>query len=565
MVYRRFNLSYYSMIISVAPLAIFILSLINVKVKPVDSILNEIRASLNDYPLADFEYDKNCIGKYNGSIYTFPGSKRGCSCVEVDSYYYDQNGKYEVNPGECDTNQTRNGCKDLSSYPSQKLWNYKNDGKFCSKKYNANTELNGYLYYLNISVKENEKCQEGFKNCGKLDDMGNYLCFPKDDDCPVNEIIVSESQRPELVDYNVTSIKNTYFYYRNTANKSVITKLKVAEEKLCMDRTYFYTKYPQYILDNNFDLYGCRNKIEGELYSNSEDFVDKITKKSLYLNSPDIDIYFYNKSIFDYPFYSLEAEMILYTQRYIGYDKQCFIDNNVFDMNKSPFEENKIKEMNDYVSDTISKNKLIKWFSIICFILILIACAVFNLDKKDNTIFIWLWTLVCCCLYIWLAIPIYSNFRKIDKFKKFPLCGNKITNIKFDTYHSTANTLKTTSILSIIFLNLQLLFNIIIIVLRYTLQYVDDYNYEPENRKPLNQNYSSNIDYNKASEKSYYNNDSNKPPEEPYYNNFSNNKNNVNNENDPYYNSSDFNQNNHNRVSGVDNPTPYNYVGNSVY
>ena len=565
MVYRRFNLSYYSMIISVAPLAIFILSLINVKVKPVDSILNEIRASLNDYPLADFEYDKNCIGKYNGSIYTFPGSKRGCSCVEVDSYYYDQNGKYEVNPGECDTNQTRNGCKDLSSYPSQKLWNYKNDGKFCSKKYNANTELNGYLYYLNISVKENEKCQEGFKNCGKLDDMGNYLCFPKDDDCPVNEIIVSESQRPELVDYNVTSIKNTYFYYRNTANKSVITKLKVAEEKLCMDRTYFYTKYPQYILDNNFDLYGCRNKIEGELYSNSEDVVDKITKKSLYLNSPDIDIYFYNKSIFDYPFYSLEAEMILYTQRYIGYDKQCFIDNNVFDMNKSPFEENKIKEMNDYVSDTISKNKLIKWFSIICFILILIACAVFNLDKKDNTIFIWLWTLVCCCLYIWLAIPIYSNFRKIDKFKKFPLCGNKITNIKFDTYHSTANTLKTTSILSIIFLNLQLLFNIIIIVLRYTLQYVDDYNYEPENRKPLNQNYSSNIDYNKASEKSYYNNDSNKPPEEPYYNNFSNNKNNVNNENDPYYNSSDFNQNNHNKVSGVDNPTPYNYVGNSVY
>ena len=216
--------------------------------------------------------------------------------------------------------------------------------------------------------------------------------------------------------------------------------------------------------------------------------------------------------------------------------------------------------MNEYVDDSIDTNRYIKWFSVICFILILIICSVFNIDEEEHSWFLWFWTIGCCGIYIWLAIPVYNNFLKIDKFKKFPLCGNKITNIKFDTYHSTANTLKVTSILSIIFLNFQLLCNIVIIILRYTVQY-GDMDYEPQHREPFvnkNSHYSTNIDYNKPPEEPYYNNNNN-PPEQPYYSNPINN-----NGNDPYYNSSDFNQNN-NGVSGVDNPNPDYRAGYSNY
>jgi len=108
------------MLVAVGPLAIFILSLINVKVKPVASILNEIRASLNDYPLADFKYDPYCTDQYYSSLYTFPGSGKGCSCVEVTNYYYDQDGQYEVNSGKCSSNQTKNGCTNLPGFEPKK-------------------------------------------------------------------------------------------------------------------------------------------------------------------------------------------------------------------------------------------------------------------------------------------------------------------------------------------------------------------------------------------------------------------------------------------------------------
>jgi hypothetical protein len=146
------------------PLAVFILSQIIADVTPVDSILNEIRSSLNDYPIEDFSYNDDCGEKYTGSIYTFPGSVEGCSCINVERYYYQQIGYYQVNIGSCSRNQSYNGCTDIPSIPKEKLY-FWGDGKFCSKKYNTDEfKLKGYLHYLEYSVLENEECQEGYKN-----------------------------------------------------------------------------------------------------------------------------------------------------------------------------------------------------------------------------------------------------------------------------------------------------------------------------------------------------------------------------------------------------------------
>ena len=502
MALRRFNITYISMIIGIFPLLVFILSLINVKVNQETTILSEIKTSLNDYPLADFEYSELCPNtKYSGNLYLFPGFTKGCTCVGISRYYYDQSGQNEVNPGSCSTNQSLNGCKDIEKMQEKQI-DYWYQGKFCSKLYEkSESEFKGYLYFLNNSVLEGENCQIGYKKCGKLDDMGNYLCIKNEEDCPINDIIESNAIRPDLDNnYSYANIGNKYFYYTNSSNNSIITKLKVTEgDKLCIDKTYYYTEFPQYILDNNFKYYSCRNKIEGELYEKDFKPLDTIKKREFYLNS-NVDVISKYKEprtapYYSFPFYSLEANMSLYAKRYIGYNKECLKKHGAFDINKSPFNEDNINELNDIVKKTISKNDVVKWVSIIFFILEIFSCSVLNIDSEKYSCFIWFWAFINCVLYIPLAALLFTNMSNINKFKELPLCGDKILNKKIDFFHTSAKTLKITIILSIVFLHLQLVFIIAMILIRYLVQFV-------------------NVD------NTNYFIDKEKPPEEPYYNNY---------------------------------------------
>ena len=117
------------LITSFFPLIIFILSKINSNVEIVSTILEEISSSLNDYPISNLNYAEYCnVNEYNGYLFTFPGSVSGCSCANVQKYYYGQSGQNEVTPGICSTNQTLNGCDNIKEIPSMKLdaWNKKN-------------------------------------------------------------------------------------------------------------------------------------------------------------------------------------------------------------------------------------------------------------------------------------------------------------------------------------------------------------------------------------------------------------------------------------------------------
>ena len=497
--YRRFNITYYSMLIALFPLVVFILSAINKKVVSLSPFLDEILSSLNDYPLSEFEYSQNDNNpdKYNGVLYTFPGSKIGCTCVNVTRYYYDQSGQKEVNPGSCSINKTRNGCENIAPKEPKKLYKWEN-GIFYSKKYDTSElSLKGYLHFLNSSVSENEECQNGYKKCGKLDDMGNYLCVPESEECPINDIKVKNGRSAELEaqNYYYSNISgDKYFYYTNNSNNPVISKLKVTEGKLCMDRTYIHTDYPQYILDNNFQNYGCKHKIDGKLYESNFEVLDTSKKADLYKNS-DLNINrIYEKWYYDFPLHSLEAEMTLYPQRYIGFKKNCLKKNGAFSSGKFPFSEENLKEKDRIMENTLFYNKYTLWFSIISFILEILSCATFNIDSESNRFLIWIWAFVNLLFYMSMSIPLYLNIKNISKFEDLPTCGGKITNLKIDFYNSAEKKLKTTIILSIIFANLQILFIIGIVFIKKYVQFIDG------------PNFSTNINYNAPPEKPYYNN-----------------------------------------------------------
>ena len=553
MAYRRFNITYISMIIGIFPLGIFILSAINVKLNSVSTILEEISSSLNDYPISHLNYSENCNNnEYNGNLFTFPGSVEGCTCTHVYNYPRDQDGKFEVNPGKCDYNQSANGCLDVKDFPAKKLdaWNNK---RFCCKLYDTSgSGFKGYLYFLNNSVLENEECKSGYKKCGKLDDMGNYLCFPENEDCPINDIISSRTRREDLENKNysfITVNENKYLYYSNQeVNKSVISKFKVVEGKLCADRTYVHTDYPQYILDKQFAYYGCRHKINDQLY---EDYVelDSMSKGDFYKNS-GLDLntdQLYKPFYFEYPFYSLEANVSLYTQRYIGYNKKCLMENGALNLENSAFNEEKIDEMDQVITNTLHVNDFTKWFSIVFIVVEIFSCGIFPIDTEDTALWISLWAFVNVLCHVGMAVPLYIDLSKIKLFTEFPVCGNALINAKLNYYHSTGKTLKTTIILGIVFVNLQLAFIITILILRFFVQY-DIFH---ENRAPLVEHQkSTNIDYEKKPEDAYYNSsdfkNNNPTPPADFNNNVDNNNLQGNN---IYINPSSVS-------SGTDNPNP---------
>jgi len=529
MAFRRFNLTYIAMIIGIFPLGIFILSAINVKIHTVSTIFEEIRSSLNDYPISHLNYTENCnSNEYNGNLFTFPGSEEGCTCAHVSYYPREQTGKYQVNPERCYYNQTYNGCVDIKEIKEKKLdaWNKK---RFCTKLYNiTSSSFKGYLYFLNNSVFENEECKSGYKKCGKLDDMGNYLCLPENEECPINDVISSITRREDLENknYSFITVNNKYLYYSNQGvDKPVISKFKVVEGKLCADKTYVHTNYPQYILDKQFAYYGCRNKVNDQLYEDYDE-LDSMTKGDFYigsdlnLNTTNYYYAFYN----DYPFYSLEANVSLYSKRYIGFDKKCLMENGVLNIENSIINEEKIKEKDQVITNTLYANNYIKWFSLIFIVVEIFSGGVLPIDIEEKTIFIWLWALINILCHIGMAVPLYIGLSKITQFTEFPLCGNALINSKLNYYHSIGNILKTTIIIGIVFVNLQLLFIITILILRFFVQY-DIFH---ENRAPLvNNQKSSSIDYQKKPDDPYYNssdfNNNNPTPSTDFNNNIDNN------------------------------------------
>ena len=86
MVVRNFNISYVAILIGIFPLVIFICCAVNVKVDPVKTILNELKSSLNDFPLSDINFNEKCSDKYSATLYEFPGTKLGCTCVGIYDY-----------------------------------------------------------------------------------------------------------------------------------------------------------------------------------------------------------------------------------------------------------------------------------------------------------------------------------------------------------------------------------------------------------------------------------------------------------------------------------------------
>jgi hypothetical protein len=512
----KFDIASVAMIIGIFPLAIFIISFINLKVSSIPNISDIISSSINDFPLSNFKYSNICNeSEYSQTLYNFTGSKSGCSCVGIKNYELIQDHKEEVFPEKCNYNQTINGCTKMGKIEGKLLFNWKN-GRFCSKLYNqSETGIDGYLYYLNNSVLENESCQEGYKKCGKLD-QENYLCYPEEEECPINDIIHSDGENPDLVNknYSYVNIGDQYYYYTNNkTDNPVIVKLKVSTKNLCLYKKNLYTDYPQYILDNSFENYGCQIKINDKFYDKNIYTLDK-RKKVEFFEDSDLEMNKIYTPLYDYPLYSLQEEMFLHLKKYYGFNKKCLMENGGLNMNTFVYREEKITEAFNYNQYMTNMNQYTLTISLFAFLIEVFACTLFILDIDSVSLFLIFyggWTFVNLLFYTFMAIPIYNNYSTSKKTEIFPLCGDDELNGIISAFNRPLKVFKVTMLIQVIFLNLQIVFNVIIIILRVF------FLFGKPGESLLNKKTNKDIDYNKTPEKPE-NPENTENPEEPYYN-----------------------------------------------
>ena len=92
--------------------------------------------------------------------------------------------------------------------------------------------------YTSLLAHSGEKCEEHYKKCGKLDSLGNIMCIPENDDCPINDIKVDLASNNTLYEskgYKSTSLVNlsegyVLYYTNNSVDKEIITKLSFSNE-----------------------------------------------------------------------------------------------------------------------------------------------------------------------------------------------------------------------------------------------------------------------------------------------------------------------------------------------
>ena len=208
---------------------------------------------------------------------------------------------------------------------SKHLLNWKGNDKICLDRFMKqgtyiSTE-NQYSTLLNL-FGETRECRVGYKNCGKIDSLGQLLCFPNEWTCPINSVIVSESSTGEF--------KNIKFHdknlnYSNKGTNDIIVEMTQSIGEVC-SLPNEYVKYPGInIIDENFSSFTeCSGIGEDEVSINPQyKLVDSISRYDALKDNNLLNIY---DPIIPYNYKPEELKnhfYKLYSRNYIGWKKEC--------------------------------------------------------------------------------------------------------------------------------------------------------------------------------------------------------------------------------------------------
>ena len=291
-----------------------------------------------------------------------------------------------------------------------------------------------YLNNIDDIYSANQKCKNNYKKCGILDANNNILCIPVNEECPLNDLKISDIKLPDLEpEYSFVKVTESltdsvkYIYYTNNkTDNNIITHFELSTNNPCA-----YPSEHNWIGVNPKEIEqncSCKTYINNELYDKSyKEVGNKILMKSLYY---DNNVSLYNE-------YNYET-VNLYARNHYYFDKNCY--------------EKYIVDFENLETSFSSKMKTLRVLQYINFFLVVvyIICLIINTcgEDEDRSKICNLAITDLIILYGIIINIIFLIFRNGDKLNFS--CGNQNINTKIDDIFNNEFSLTKILVYSII-------------------------------------------------------------------------------------------------------------------
>jgi len=240
------------------------------------------------------------------------GTVEGCYCQETD----------RLDTQSCGSNKFKNnkGCQSISAVNPIPLEQWKSTN-LCGKR--------GPNYLQMKTASSPRACGAGFKSCGVIDSLENYLCYKDTIPCPYNFISIKNKNFKVPADKNYITIplgpngsEGKAIFSNEFTNSKIINEFKIDDDLPCLAANRFNLNHKPYLLEKTYGFEKCEIAIGGEYLDKSFAKVDTTTYNQLYKDNRIMKV-IKNLPQFQTKYNYSEMQTSLFHKNYIGMNKRC--------------------------------------------------------------------------------------------------------------------------------------------------------------------------------------------------------------------------------------------------
>lgn len=307
--------------------------------------------------------------------------------------------------------------------------------------------------YLSMkTVKSPNGCGSNYKNCGVVDTLGQYLCYPNNIACPYNfmKIMDKNFQVPTDKKYTVVplgtnGIEGKAIFSNEYTDSKIINEFRVDDDQPCLSPEYKNLKHAPYLLERIYGHDKCTNAIGGEFIDNSFQKVDSIKYGYLYHDN-GINSILESLPQFSAKYDYRQSDTSLWYKNYIGMNHAC-IEKMMHGQNEVEFIMGLV-----HIEDKINNMKIAAIVGIVFSCIGVFAIIVFGCIKLCQSEFAAGFAnaaagMVCVCLPALIIGSIIVGNINANNFDMTPLsepgCTDSITTGALKGFSSNVSGAKS--------------------------------------------------------------------------------------------------------------------------
>lgn len=290
--------------------------------------INKYDSNWETGPISDIikANDNNtCPDEYSLLISSsFPGTNEGCDC----RYSTNKNYKYSIYNRKCLYYHIADNCTMIFPIEPMQIVNWRKEN-LCVKRMKRT-----YWDILSseIVLRNNETCPIGYKKCGKIDTFSNILCMEYRQDCPLNQIIISDKDNPKFNRTLYKSIELTFenkaiYYSNHYINSSIIVEIDLYMNNLsCSSSVEGNFLENSFILNKIQSVEKCLTKIDEKYSDDRYIYLDSIPISLLLEFNNLTKIINFQR---EYSIYNNHSNAYMNSISYFGINYTCLANYNI--------------------------------------------------------------------------------------------------------------------------------------------------------------------------------------------------------------------------------------------